>query len=333
MRMKPLILTCFVLSEFLKKDIADIAICPYFKFVWGQLPSHDERAAYFGRRTPDRGPSQGYHWSDYGGYWCKSKNRDYRDLGLADFCQRYETVELWYDTLPTSQLLLIWLLDYFRSHPEAVPKLKLRLLRFDLIGLTQELGDSRPPLVDVTERELATAQAAWEAYRAPTPEACFALLRKDLSALVLLRPVLLELLDELPSAVTGLGATETRMLELVGRGYSRTHDLFYLGSLRQTRVYDEWQYGYLLDGLALGPKPVISGLDDALRTLSREDYNARLDAYRRSRLSLTDFGRYVLAHKEDFSRHNPIDRWWGGTHLTNDNMWRYDPVLIPPARQ
>jgi hypothetical protein len=49
--------------------------------------------------------------------------------------------------------------------------------------------------------------------------------------------------------------------------------------------------------------------------------------------SRTDFGRAVLAHEEDFSRHNRIDRWWGGTHLTNDNLWRYDPVLIPPVRQ
>ena len=32
-----------------------------------------------------------------------------------------------------------------------------------------------------------------------------------------------------------------------------------------------------------------------------------------SRLSLTEFGKAIVAHKEDFSRHNPIDRWWGGT--------------------
>jgi hypothetical protein len=80
------------------------------------------------------------------------------------------------------------------------------------------LGEWRPPLVDVTEKELATASAVWQAYRATTPEACFGQLAKDLSALPLLRPVLLELLDELPSATTGLGATEMRMLELIGRG-------------------------------------------------------------------------------------------------------------------
>jgi hypothetical protein len=49
-----------------------------------------------------------------------------------------------------------------------------------------------------------------------------------------------------------------------------------------------------------------------------------------SRLSLTEFGKGVVAHEEDFSRHNPIGRWWGGTHLTNEHLWRYNPVLTKP---
>ena len=54
------------------------------------------------------------------------------------------------------------------------------------------------------------------------------------------------------------------------------------------------------------------------------------EAYLRSRLSLTEFGKAVVAHKEDFSRHNPIDRWWGGTQLTNDHLWRWNPTLMKP---
>jgi hypothetical protein len=42
------------------------------------------------------------------------------------------------------------------------------------------------------------------------------------------------------------------------------------------------------------------------------------------------FGRAVLAREEAFSHHNPIDRWWGGTHLINDRLWHYDPVLTRP---
>jgi hypothetical protein len=331
--MKPLILTGWLLPDFMRPNVADLAVFLYFKFAWGPLPSADELAAYFDPLPPDDVPRSGSHWSDFASRWNQSENRSYGYLALAEFCQLYEIVELWFDTRPQNQLELIWLLDYFHSHPEAVPRLKLRLLNLDLIGFPEKgLGEWRPPLVDVTEKELATASVVWQAYRATTPEACFSQLTKDLSALPLLRPVLLELLDELPSATTGLGATEMRMLELIGRGYSLTNELFIIERLRQTRVFDQWQCGYLLDGLAFGPTPAISGLDDELRTLSREN-SRREKAYLRSRLSLTDFGKAVLGHKEDFSRHNPIDRWWGGTHLTNDNLWRYDPVLIPPARQ
>ncbi len=144
---------------------------------------------------------------------------------------------------------------------------------------------------------------------------------------------LFDLIEELPSASKGLGATEKRMLELVGRGYSSTKALFHHRHLRQTSIFDEWQHGYLPDGLSFGPVPVVTGLDDELRTRSRENYNDRLSAYHRSRLSLTDFGKAVLAHREDFSRHNPVDRWSGGTHLTNDCLWRYDPVLTAPAKR
>jgi len=179
-------------------------------------------------------------------------------------------------------------------------------------------------------KELTTACAAWQAYVAPTPEACFDLLGQDLSALPLLRPILLDLLSELPLRSTGLGATEMRMLELIGRGYFLTNDLFHLEHLRQTRIFNEWEHGYLLDGLAHGPMAAVAGLDDELRTLSRENLRDRLPVYHRSRLSLTDFGRAVVAHKADFSRHNPIDRWWGGTHLINDRLWRYDRTLTRP---
>jgi hypothetical protein len=64
--------------------------------------------------------------------------------------------------------------------------------------------------------------------------------------------------------------------------------------------------------------------------LRRINHGDRNEAFLRSRLSLTEFGKAIVAHREDFSRHNPIDRWWGGTRLTNDRLWRWDPILIAP---
>lgn len=168
---------------------------------------------------------------------------------------------------------------------------------------------------------------AWQAYRAMTPQPCFDLLSTDLSALPQLRPALRALLEELPSETTGLGATEMRMLELLAAGYANTSALFHFETRLQRRVFNEWEKGAFLEGLGLGPTPAVAGLDEVLRTLPYENYRARHEAYLRSRLSLTEFGRALVAHKEDFSRHNPIRRWWGGTELTNDKLWRWAPAL------
>ena len=330
--MKPLVLARVPEPDFRRSGLADMTLgFLLFRFIWGPQPSQDELAHHLGPRIRSHDGLGAKHWSDWRSGGKASENRSYRNLSLADFCQHYETVELWFDAHPGDQLTLIWLLDYFKSHPETVSRLKLRLVDRDIID-PDVVADRKLPIVEVTERELATASAAWQAYRSATPEACVDLLQRDLSALPLLKPAMLDLLAELPSASTGLGASEMRMLELIARGYSRTNALFHLRELRRTCVFGEFELGDLLEGVAHGPLPAVAGLDDVLRTTTRDNLKARDEAYKRSHLSLTDFGKAVLAHKEDFSRHNPIDRWWGGTHLTNDNLWRWNPALVKPLQ-
>jgi len=311
-----------------RSDLADVVIPFIFRFVWGPLPSPDELATYVAARSDKHGP--GAHWSDYGGRWPPAAKAR-KDLGLLEFCRSCETIELWFDPAPNDQLQLVWLLDYFGSHPEIAAQLRLRLIDYALItATTEELRRWKMPAIDVTRDELETASVTWRAYRATTPEACFNLLGRDLSALPLLSPALVDLLEELPCSATGLGATEMRLLELIARGYERTNALFHLWGLRRRRVFKQMEIGSLLEGLAHGPRPAIAGLDDELRTLETDNYSGRDEAYMRSRLSLTEFGKAIVAHKEDFSRHNPIDRWWGGTRLTNDRMWRWNPTLMAP---
>jgi hypothetical protein len=329
--MKPLILTSLHGVHLKDSGLADLIVPFYFNFVWGQLPSPEKLAAYLGPRLPEQ--ERADHWSCYIGRW-PSGQKDRQHLSLVEFCRPYESVELWFDSELVDQLQLIWLLDGLRSDPETTAKLKLRLVDYEMLLATGEQLAKRPiPNFPITEEDLDTASTVWQAYRASTPEAFFALRRRDLSRLPLLGPVVADLIEVLPSSVIGLGRTEMRLLELVAGGYRGLNGLFHLRGLRQRRVFSDWEIGFLLEGLAHGPKPALIGLDDEVRAIPRERHYERQDAYRRSRLSITDFGRAVLAHKEDFSRHNPIDRWWGGTHLTNDNLWRYDPVLTAPAKR
>jgi hypothetical protein len=133
---------------------------------------------------------------------------------------------------------------------------------------------------------------------------------------------------------SGLGATEMRMLELISEGNASPSDVFPGHEKRnKRRVFGYWEIGSLLDDLARCPAPAVSGLDEGPFTLEMHDDRDCHARYKQSRLSLTEFGGTVLAGRNDFSRHKPIHRWWGGTELTNDRLWRWDPVnhaLIAP---
>jgi len=79
--------------------------------------------------------------------------------------------------------------------------------------------------------------------------------------------------------------------------------------------------------------PAVSGLEEGPFTLEMHEDQARYRRYTQSQLSLTALGKSILAGTEDFSRHNPIHRWWGGIELTNDRLWRWEPAsrtLVAP---
>ncbi|MBR0988519.1 MULTISPECIES: hypothetical protein [Bradyrhizobium] len=333
--MKRMILTSSSGAGLTYADRADMVIPFIYRFVSGPLPTADHLIRYLGWRESRTWVDQ-MHWSD-----CVPLRqsplirRQDRAGALLWICETYgvDLIELWFDPEPNSQLQLIWILDYLRFKPSLTESLRLRLVDFDLRGADpSELRHRDVKQFDIAESDLEGATLAWEAYRAPTPELCAGLLDRPLGKLSFLKPAMEDLLAELPSPATGLGATETRLLERVAGGHNRTDELFRPGALG-TRVFDQWELGALLEGLAFGPAPAIAGLDGKLATLDPDNARGRNAAFRRSRLSLTELGKAVLDGRQDFRRHNPIRRWLGGTLLTNEQLWRWDResrLLIAP---
>ena len=313
--------------------IADAVIPFWLSFVWGQLQSAAELGRWLAPR-PAEDEAIGDHWLD------NLRGRQFEEarsdgLGLVEFCTRFDTIDLWIDPDPNAQLILIWLLDYLRPQGKIVARLSL--VQADTpIGrhLSEEIAAWRIPAVKILDGHLEIARLAWQAWRALMPMDWFNLLSKDLSGVPQLRQTVVTLLEELPSRATGLGATEMRMLELISEGNASPPDVFPGHEKRNTRrTFDYWQIGALLDGLADAPAPAISGLDSGPFTVEMHDDRDRHERYNRSRLSLTELGKAILAGRDDFSRHNPIHRWWGGTELTNDRLWRWDTgkqVLAEP---
>jgi hypothetical protein len=311
--------------------LADCVIPFGLRFAWGKLQSPGELDLWL---SPRSARHEGSHWLDHltGGRLNEARRHG---LGLIEFCERFEAIELWTDPEPNAQLQLIWLLDYLRSHTNLTS-------RFSLIQMASGIGDHpsnelatwQLQAVPIRENHLQTASAAWAAWRSPTPEAWFDLMARDVSALPQLRNSIISLLEELPMRSTGLGATEMRMLELISAGHINPYDVF-PGHKKpnERRVFGYWEAGSLLDGLTHCPAPAVAGLDERPFDLDMHNDRDRHQRYKRSWLALTELGKAILAQADDFSRHNPIHRWWGGTELTNDRLWRRDPAsraLIAP---
>src|SRR5580698_9413663 len=69
--MKPLVLTGWLISDFVTSNLADLAVHFPFHFVWGELPSLGELAFYLGPGTPDH--DAGRHWWDFAFSWKESE--------------------------------------------------------------------------------------------------------------------------------------------------------------------------------------------------------------------------------------------------------------------
>jgi hypothetical protein len=246
-----------------------------FRFVSGPLPPDAEFAAALA-------PSAMQHsWlSDiYRKYLGENRKSEH---GLIDLCERCDTIELWIDPEPNAQLTLVWLLDYLRQHGTIASK--LALVQADVVignHPPEELIKWRLPVVKILNDHLETASTAWRAWRASTPQDWFDLLSKDLTVVPRLRQTVVELLEELPMRATGLGATEMRMLELISQGYIHPFDLF-PHNPHQRRVFDYWETGSQLDGLAHCPAPVVSGLGEGPFTVEMHDDRDRHQRYKKS---------------------------------------------------
>lgn len=307
------------------------------RLVFGRPPTEDELEGRFDVRSQQRHQKRGSHWLDF----IPSERLDQfevRGIGLAQLCTCFETVEVWVESSANDQLELIWLLDYLNRRRANPPHFFVCPAE-RLVGLsTEEAATMEAPRIPITPAHVDLASKAWQAYRSPTPRAWCDLLCKDLGALPRLRDAVLRLLVELPAPGTGLGSTEMGLLELIYPDPPRRlsviiNTLVYFNGYGRHTIYNDWETALLAEPLGFGPIPAIAELNPELQIVELGNFRRRLEIYRESRPRLTDFGEAVLTGRVDFSQHNPIHRWWGGTELTDDNLWRWDPiegVLIAP---
>ncbi len=256
-----------------------------------------------------------------------------RDAAISDH-GAYDAVALWFEHDLYDQLQLIQILDFFSDESKRADGLTLvQSDRFLSHETPETIGGLLAIEAPVTDAQLSLAQRAWTAFRRDTPLTFAALLDADLAVLPFLKPAILRMLRELPATGSGLTQTETHALTAVHSGHTSPPAIFAAVQERETAAFmGDWCFWDVLDGLAADPEPLVTGLEAGPYQPMWDDAEWR--RYHASDVRLTHFGQHVLAGETDWCAARSLDRWIGGTYVTEDNLWRWDHeagTLTPPS--
>jgi hypothetical protein len=239
--------------------------------------------------------------------------------------ESYEELILWFEHDLFDQLNLVQLLPWIRERlpPEKVVSL-VCIGSFPGHPRFKGLGELSPaelaPLLNTRQRvspeQYALAQLAWQAFRAPTPEALDAFRRTDTAALPYLAPAVGRFLEEYPWTSDGLSRSERRFLQLADAGPIDLVAAF-------PRMHEGEDAYYIADGSVAELAESLSQTTPALLTFTRGGTSN--GGLLQGSVAITDFGRMLLTGRGDRIAACGIDRWLGGVHLHGDrNVWRWD---------
>ena len=247
--------------------------------------------------------------------------------GVISSDTAYDELVLWFEHDLFDQLNLIQLLDWIRDHSPGNRIVSLICIgsfpgRPDFKGLGELTPSELAPLLEtrqpVTPAQYALASDAWQAFRAPTPEALVRLLQSDTSALPFLAPAIRRWFEEYPWTTDGLARYERRLLQLAANGSIELSAIF-------PRMQDGERSYYITDGSLAELAETLSTTTPPLATLVAGESDG--PSLLHKTFTLTDDGRDVLNGRVDRVKRYGIDRWLGGVHLqSGEVMWRWDPT-------
>jgi hypothetical protein len=246
-------------------------------------------------------------------------------------------VVLWFEHDLYDQLQLLDALSLAREH-DATPELIVVGAfegRPDFRGLGElqadELQTLWPQRAPATRDLLDLAATAWKAVRAPDPRAVAALVRAEAPGLPFLAAALRRLLEELPAAGDGLSTTERFALQAVRDGAATPLAAFFAAQELEAAPFlgDSWFFRSLTE-LARGERRLLETSDG--EPLPPPPPLGDASTFVRLPLRLTDAGERVLAGDLDRIELLGVDRWVGGTHVTLDDLWRWDAAAEALSR-
>ncbi len=249
-----------------------------------------------------------------------------QEAKLATF-REHEEVVLWFEHDLFCQVHLIHLLNWFGQQQLGQTKLSLICVgefpgKPNFRGLgeldSEEFASLFPKRQPVTSDQLTIGAAAWQAYTSPTPSNLEEVLEGDTHSLPFLHAAVRAHLRRFPSTTNGLGAVESRGLELIQNGPQTFEDVFhYFRNVEPVYGLGDSQFWMALRRMIETEQPLLKN------GVSGEKVDVTVKP--QATFEITDVGREVLKANADFVELNGIDLWLGGVHLTdNEPIWRWD---------
>src|SRR5262245_49710853 len=264
-----------------------------------------------------------------------------RDAQVVDALAAGRQVVLWFEHDLYDQLQLLDALALVDETAVLSERLELLVVgsfpgRDDFRGLGEltaaELESLWPERRPASAETVGLAGEVWRAVREPTPERMASFAAREVPGLPFVPAALRRLLEELPSAQSGLSGTERRALEAVAAGAASPLAAFVAAQAAEPAPFlgDAWFFRTLA-ALGAGAAPLVETNDGA--PVSPAPPLGDPHAFGSLRLRLTRKGERVLAGDADRVELLGIDRWVGGTHLVPEAVWRWHADasrLVPP---
>lgn len=217
---------------------------------------------------------------------------------------KYDKVVLWFEHDLYDQLQLIQILSWFSEQ-------NLEKTDLTLIATNNYLGESSAQQIKkllryetpIIQEHFKLAKEAWLAFGQETPEAFFKLLDKPTAILPFLKGAIYRMLEEYPNTTCGLSRSEYQALLIISNGINNKFDIFtkyqtfeerkFMGDIIFWKILDNFQ-----------EYKVIQNSED--------------------KLTITALGKKLLEGKDNWVNIKKLNRYIGGVHLHNENLWCWD---------
>jgi len=240
-----------------------------------------------------------------------------RDNELKSF-DKYEKVILWFEHDLYDQLQILQILDWFHSNPKSGVKLSI-ICTEKYLGMLSSIEMKALMKHEelVTERHLLLCNKAWSAFRSSSPEKWQQLLNIDTSVLPFLEGAIVRMLEEYPNCSNGLSRTAHQALKIISEGEKYPEKVFARYQESEVRIFlGDASFWVILQEL-LDSSPALLMLPKGTKLT--------LPATREQEITITPIGLDVLSGKRNWLEITNLDRWIGGVHLENTNLWCWNP--------